>query len=196
MKKYHVKALNAGIRSALSHPNRGLRYSPLDVDSVHMPVYADASFATNDYLTSQLGYLVLLCDASNRYHVLDYSSRKSRRVVRSIMGGELYAFTDAFDISRTLLIDVRNAIRKPILLHMFTDSKQVFDVVTRGKRPTERRLAIYVSAVREAYTKREIGRVGLVRGKDNPADSLSKTVSNNGLAKLLEKSIDKTPVQQ
>lgn len=196
LKEEHIKALNVGIKSAISNPSRGLRYKPLDADTIHMRVYADASFGTNDDLTSQLGYLVLLCDKNNQCHVLDYGSKKSRRVVRSIMGGELYAFTDAFDISRTLSIDVSKAIGKPILLRMFTDSKQVFDVITRGKRPTERRLAIDVCAAREAYGNREIDRVGLVRGEDNPADALSKIGSRNGLLDIIEKGVDKTPVQE
>jgi len=56
------------------------------------------------------------------------------------MGGELYAFTDAFDAAYTLLLDVQKALGRKVTLNMFTDSKQVFDIVTRGKRPTERRL--------------------------------------------------------
>lgn len=196
LKEEHIKALNLGIKSAVSDPIRGLRYKPLNIDTIHMRVYADASLRSNDDLSSQLGYLVLLCDKDNRCHILDYGSKKSRRVVRSIMGGELYALTDAFDISRTLSIDVSKAIGKPVSLHMFTDSKQVFDVITRGKRPTKRRLAIDICAAREAYSNREIERVGLVRGNDNPADALSKIGSRYGWSDIIEKGVDHTPVQE
>lgn len=55
-------------------------------------------------------------------------------------------------------------LSKKISIRTFTDSKQVFDVVTRGKRLTERRLAIDVTAAREAYKRFEMDRVMLVRG--------------------------------
>lgn len=131
-----IKTLNNGIRRALTDTSRGRRYAPLNENKVHMRVYTDASFATNDDLTSQLGYLVLVCDDNHRCHVLNFASKKSQTVTCTVIGGELYAFTDAFDISYTLLMDVRNALGREVMLHMFTDSKQVFDVVTSGKRPT------------------------------------------------------------
>lgn len=53
---------------------------------------------------------------------------------------------------------------------MLTDSKQVLDIITRGKRPTEKRLAVDVVAAREAYKRFEIDQVGLVNGTNNPAD--------------------------
>lgn len=59
-----------------------LKYSKLYKYSLNLRVYADASFATNDDLSSQLGYIVLLCDRFNCCHVMDYVSRKSRRIVR------------------------------------------------------------------------------------------------------------------
>lgn len=59
-------------------------------------VYSDPSFAKNDDFSSQLDFIIISFDASNRAYILDYSSRDSRRVVRSISGGEIYAFPDAF----------------------------------------------------------------------------------------------------
>ena len=72
-------------------------YYPLDLDTLHLRVYSDASFASNDDSTSQLGYIILLCDANDRCHVLSFSSKKSKRNVRSIMAGEIYALSAAFD---------------------------------------------------------------------------------------------------
>lgn len=191
----HIRDLNLAIRDARKNPQRGLRYQPLQLDSLHLRVYVDASFASNDDLTSQLGFISLLCDDSNRFHVLDYSSRKSRRTVRSIMGGELYAFTDAFDAVITVSNDLATAFQKKIPIRILTDSKQVFDVITRGKRPTEKRLAIDVVAAREAYRRFEIDRVGLVRGENNPADALSKLSNNGKLREVLDAGVDSTPVE-
>lgn len=80
--------------------------------------------------------------------MLDYFSKKSKRAVQSNMGGELYAFTDAFGVFMTIAIDPSRAFGREILIRIFTDSKKVFKIITRGKRPTEKCLAINVISVR------------------------------------------------
>ena len=60
VREAHVKLLNSAIKKMRSTPELGLRYEKLDEATLHPLVYTDASFGTNDDLTSQLGYLVLL----------------------------------------------------------------------------------------------------------------------------------------
>lgn len=48
---------------------------------------------------------------------------------------------------------------------MFTDPKELFDMITRARRPTKRRLEIDVIAAREAHQSFKIDRTGLVHGK-------------------------------
>lgn len=110
LQEKHIKALNSRTGRSMADNFRGLRYTPLKVHNVHMRVYIDASFAIYDDLTSLLGYLVLLCDDTDRCYVLDFESKKSRRIISSIIREELYAFTDAFNISHTLLMNFRNAL--------------------------------------------------------------------------------------
>eukprot|EP00170_Pyropia_yezoensis_P002751 contig_11549_g2756 len=95
--KRHVQELNKAIKYAKSTADLVLSYFPLDWSTLHLRVYADASLASNDDYSSQLGFIILLCDAADCCHVLAYSSKKSRRVVRSITAGEVYAFANAFD---------------------------------------------------------------------------------------------------
>lgn len=66
-----------------------------------------------------------------------------------ITGGELYAFTDAFGIFAMIAVDLTRAYEKRIRGQMFTDFKQIFGVITRGKRPFERRPAIDLTVARE-----------------------------------------------
>jgi len=80
----HVNALNKAIRAAQASPSLELHYPPLDRTTLQLRAYADASFATNDDQSSQLGFIILLVDGRGRAHVLSFSSRKSRRVVRSV----------------------------------------------------------------------------------------------------------------
>lgn len=51
----------------------------------------------NDDLSSQLGFIILLCHASNRAHIPEYSSRKSKRALRSIIEEEIYEFAELVD---------------------------------------------------------------------------------------------------
>lgn len=69
---------------------------------------------------------------------------------------------------------------------MFTDSRQLFDVITRGKSPTERNLAVDLIAAREAYLRFEIDRVGLDRSEFNPTDEISKVKSYRCLTHLID----------
>lgn len=125
-----VNELNKGIRMIMKSPSIGLKYKKLHVDSKHIRVYADASYATSDDLTSQLGYLILLHDRYHNCHILEYASRKSRRVVRSIMGSEVYAFMDAFDLAVVVRKDLEMMMGTNLEITMWTDCKQLFDAVT------------------------------------------------------------------
>ena len=191
-----IKQLNDAINCVKNSPRLTLKYPKLDHDTLHLRAYADASFASNKDLTSQLGYLILLCDGNNRCHVINYASRKSRRVVKSIMAGEVYAFSAAFDVSFLLKHDMDRVLNRLIPLHMFTDSKQMFDVITSARHTTEKRLMIDITAARQSYERFEIHNVGLVPGKSNPADGFTKPNPCNALREILKSGIDETPVSQ
>lgn len=79
---------------------------------------------------------------------------------------------------------------------MFTDSKQILTIMTRGKRLTERLLVIEVFAAREAYQRFEIDCVGLIRGEFNASNDLSEVKNNGRLSHLLLVGLDKTSVEQ
>lgn len=194
--KRHVQELNKAIKRAKATSGLTLSYTPLDRETLHLRVYADASFADNDDLSSQIGYVVLLCDSSDSCHVLAYSSKKARRVVRSIMAGEVYAFADAFDAAFIIKHDLEFIYRQHLPLLMLTDSKQTFDVVTRASHTTERRLMIDVAAAREAYKRNEISNVGLVKSEHNVADGLTKPGPCAALEAVLRTGRDTNPVQQ
>ena len=117
-----LKSFNRTVKHLKGTHSRCFPFSPLKKDFLNMRVYTDASFAGNDNLSSQLGFVILLCDSSDRAHILEYSSRKSKRVVRSILGGEVYAFASGFDRVFILRHDLETIFRMKIPLHMLTDS--------------------------------------------------------------------------
>jgi len=192
----HIKEFNKAVKYAKATKDLVLTYTKLERESLLLRVYADASFASNDDLSSQLGYIVSLCDSEDRCHVLTYRSKKARRIVRSIMAGEVYAFADAFDAAYILKHDLERAYGQPLPLVMLTDSKQIFDVITRASHTTEKRLMIDVAAARDAYNKHEISNVGLVKSEHNVADGLTKPGLCPAMEELLRTGVDKNPVQQ
>jgi len=191
-----IKELNKAIKHANATKTFSLMYAPLDKETRHLRFYADASFASNDDLSSQLGYIVLLCEGHSRCQVMTYSSRKSRRVVKSIMAREVYAFADAFDAAFIFKHDLERIYDQHLPLVMLTDSKQMFDVITRASPTTDKRLRIYVAAAREAYKRYEISNFGLVRSKHNPADGLTKPQICAALDGTLRMGTDVNPVEQ
>ena len=191
-----VRGLNALMGRTQKGRDLTLTYPPLDVASLRVRAYADASYATNKDGSSQVGFLVLLCDGTGQAHVLSYSSRKSRRVVHSIMAGEVYAFTAAFDEAFVIRYDLERLYGRRIPLNMFTDSKQLFDVVTKASHPTEKRLLIDIAAARQAYNRQDMSNVGLIASDNNIADALSKVRGCGALDALLRTGVDRTPVVQ
>lgn len=73
------------------------------------------------------------------------------------MKPDLYAITDAFNSATLIATDLSHAFGKKVPVRIFTDSKKVFGLINRGKQSTEKRLAIDISATREAYRRLYIG---------------------------------------
>lgn len=191
-----IKAYNDLVKKAQTGRDLALKYPKLDVNSLHLRVYADSSFANNHDNSTQIGYIVLLCDNTGRAHVLSFASRKCKRVVRSVMAGEVYAFSTAFDEAFVLRYDLEQLYCRHVPLSLFTDSKQLFDVMTKASHPTEKRLMIDIAAARQAYNRHEISNVGLIASEHNPADPMTKTRGCPALETLLRSGVDHTPVVQ
>eukprot|EP00171_Calliarthron_tuberculosum_P009696 IDg9696t1 len=64
-----IAELNEAILYAKSTSKIRLSYAALNRETVHIRAYADASFASNIDLTSQLGFIILLCDDKDHCHV-------------------------------------------------------------------------------------------------------------------------------
>lgn len=192
----NIKVLNDSVKYAKRETSIALQYAPPDKSSVNLRVYTDASFVTNDGLASQLGIVLLLCDFGDNAHIIDYRSNKTRKVVRSTMGGEVAAFMEGFNHPFSFARDLQAVLGRIVLVYMYTDPKQLFDASTRGNQTTERRLMVEIMAVRQAYRRFETTAIRLVRGEDNQADELSKIKDKSALRRLFAKEKDHTKVVQ
>ena len=181
----HVNELNKIIERCLDTKHQCLRFIPLDLNSLSIATFIDASFANNNDFTSQLGYIICLMDAAGSANVLHYASQKCKRVTRSVLAAELYAMALGFDYAYVIQESISDILGNAIPLKVYTDSKCLFDALTTLHSTTEKRLLIDLSMLRQCYEKREIAEVLWIPGRQNPADGLTKKDPCSALRNLL-----------
>ena len=79
---------------------------------------------------------------------------------------------------------------------MLTDSKSLFDVITKYSHTAEKRLMIDITSVRDAYNMEEISNVGFVRTAYNPADAFTKVDKCQALETILSTGSCALPIEQ
>jgi hypothetical protein len=114
MDEITVRAISNVLTRLQDTVDLALSFPALDVESLHMVVYADASFANRRDKSSQLGYVVCLRDKTGTMCILGYRSCKSWRVVRSAMAAETLAFTAAFDAAFTVRDQLERVLKRKV----------------------------------------------------------------------------------
>jgi hypothetical protein len=65
-----AKLLNKRLAWQLQNPARGLKFVKLDINTLQLVVFADASFANNKDLSSQIGYVIVLTDVTSQANIV------------------------------------------------------------------------------------------------------------------------------
>lgn len=150
-----------------------LKYPKLDWKSLYLLVYTDGSFANNG-LESQIGYVILLADKTGHASILHFSSTKAKRICRSALTAEALSFVAGLDFAYMLKADLQEMLGMSIPMKILTDSEPLFNIITRERITTEKRLMLDLAAARESYRRREIDNIGLISSEHNIADALTK----------------------
>lgn len=158
-----------------------LKIPKLYHDSLRVVGFADASFANNHDLSTQLGHTSFLADGSGNSVPIQFKSYKSKRVVPSAMAGKVIAFSDLFDVASTLVAEMGDICGRRIPVQLFTDSKSLFDVISKGSRTSEKRTMLDIAADREGFRDKVISDISFVRSSQNIADGLKKSMSQTSL---------------
>lgn len=146
-----------------------------------MIIFVDSSFANDNEDSTKLGYSILLIDGSGRANRLNFASYKCKRIVRSVLGGETYAFADGFDYAYMQRHDLEVIFKKTLLLTVPTDLESLLRVIIKASTTSEPRRMIDIRAARDAYHKGEISDVGLIRSAQNVSDGLTKVTRCSAL---------------
>lgn len=102
MVRGHLWSLNKGIKLSQDYKVSGMIQYKLPIDSLKLVIYTDSSFPNFPGSATQLGFIIVLTDERHRGNVLYYSRYKFKRVVRSVLGGEVCAFAGGFDMAISL----------------------------------------------------------------------------------------------
>ena len=117
--------------------------------SIHHIIFDSyASFASNKYRKSQFGYIIQISENYNNAFVLSQCSRKYKRIV--------HALSAALDQFYAIWYYLQLILDEDIGLIMFTDSRQLFAVMTEYAYTTEKATMVEIMVEREAYNLHEI----------------------------------------
>jgi hypothetical protein len=153
--------------------------------SIRLLVFINASFTNNKDLSSQIGFVLVLVNATKRANILYWSSTKCKRVTRSVLASELYGIAHGFDIGALVKSIINQAIEMGILLVIYTDSKSLYKCLVKLGTTQEKRLIIDVMYLRQVYKRQEIAEVKWIKGDLNPANAITKSKPSNALKRLI-----------
>ena len=187
--KKHCKGLNSVVSHILTTTDQALKFRKLDHSRHQLQVYSEASYGSNLDGSSQLGYIIFLADDNDKCQSLFWSSHKSKHVSISVLGSEIMALADPFDMAFAMKNDICKMTSLDIPIVTLTESLSLLDVITKPKIKSESRLMIDAKVVKDAYQKHELGAIGFIRSEYNPADALTKIKKRDILNKMLKESI-------
>ena len=177
--------MNASVKK-IQENEKGIIFPKLDINSVTIRGYADAGFSNNPDLKSQLAMVIVLVDKYDNAALIHYASWKTRRIVRSVLASELFAMVAAHDYCQIIALDLKSTTGKLFPVYLLTDSKSIFDTITKLTGVSEKRLMIDIAALRQSYSRGEITNIGHVLTANNLADPLTKKTQSKVLEKLMK----------
>ena len=129
----------------------------LDIRSVKIASFSDASFNNLHDGGSQGGYAVFLYDKYNKSAIISWSSNRVKRVVRSTLASETLSFTEGTDTGFFLSQLLQEILYKQkTRIECYTDSRSLFETVGTTKLISDKRLRVEISAIRQMVDRGEI----------------------------------------
>ncbi|KAI1005358.1 hypothetical protein K3495_g2857 [Podosphaera aphanis] len=179
-----------------SNSSGGLGFIALDPKTIKILVFTDGSFANNkEDMTSQIGYVICLADNTNKANILHWSSTKCKRISCSVLTSELYAMVTGFDMVTVIKGTIKKVSKSlryssfpsHIPLILCTDSRSLYECLSKLGTTTEKRLMVDIMALRRSYEHNEVTEIGWIEGSKNPVDAMTKYKPCDTLRKLIDK---------
>ena len=156
-------------------------------------MFVDASFANNENMSSQIGYMIALVNENKLSddtikitgNILHWSSVRCKRVTRSVLASELYAIVAGFDQGVAIQSTLTAIMKQLIPLILCIGSYLLYDFMIHLGNTAEKRLMIDVMGLRESYKQRAIPEVRWIDRRRNPANTITKKRVCNALQGLV-----------
>lgn len=142
-----IRLLNQTVDYVLNNPF--FIVSPkLDLSSIQLIGFSDASFVSNRNQTTQLEYIIFAVVGNNLSMPIYFKSYKVRRGLKSVLGDELIAVSDMFAYAFTVAKKLRTFHpNNHFQIYPLTDNKSLIVVISKRSRTSERRLMLDVAIV-------------------------------------------------
>ena len=169
-----ILSVNKVIKFVKSTPS-SISIPKLDLKSLSITVFADASFNNLPDGGSQGGYIIFLNNKYNSVVPLSWNSTRLPRVVRSTLAVETLAMSDACDSAIFLsnLTDELAKSPKQTNITVLTDNQSLFEALKTTKAALDHRLRVEISALREMCNNDEIT-INRVSSENQLSDPLTK----------------------
>ena len=158
--------------------------------NMSMVGWSDAAYGNTTCMGKcRLGYVigVMPSNLTGPCHIIQWTSKFTRKLVKSSLGGEVYAFSEMLDhMSMLREFYGHFAGSKPGMIGL-EDCESLFTHLKKSKIITEKFLVRHFLSIQQAIEERELDNVFWIPGKENPADGLTKMHSEIlPLLRLLE----------
>ena len=140
------------IKSTESH----IKFPSLDIKSISVKTYTDASFNNLPHGGSQGGQLVFITDKEHRSCPIAWNSSKIKLIVRSMLAAETLSLTDGCDTSFYVTQIVNHVYQQNFKNTMITDNKSPLDSIQTTSLINDKRLRVELSALPQMYDRDEI----------------------------------------
>ena len=101
------------------------------------------------------------------------------------MAGEFIAFSDLFDVTAFLAAEFQAWTGVKVPVQLLTNSKVLFDVISKRSRTSEKRMMLDIAAPRECFRDMFISEIGFVCSASNIMEGLIKSMQQRSLQNMM-----------
>ena len=159
MVSWHLIAGNKVVKF-IQNRTTYIRIHTIDMESLNIKLYSDATFNNLLNGSSQGGFIILLSNKYNNVAPIAWSSIKLKRVARSTIAAETLALSDGCDTSFFVASLTKEMIfmkqYNDINIEAFSDNRLLYETLHTTKPILEKHLRVEIAALREMHEKNEL----------------------------------------
>lgn len=174
----------ANIKRSLQHPDKDWgKTTPIHEGTMMLVGWSDAAFGTHTQDgRCRLGYIIGLMSSTltGPVHILQWTSKFTRKHVKSSLGGEIFALSEMWDHMEMIKDFYAPLGHAEIRSYGLIDCESLLSHLRTGRLGTEKFLTRHFRSIMDALGSGALGNIAWIPGTENPADGLTKISSELG----------------